>query len=234
MNIPDNLKFSTKHVQIDKSYAKMVAVIALAASVVIFCLVLSNSLIKQIQYQNKVISLRAKADSQLKKNVAAVKPLVASYETFDGASESVIGTQDKNAKIVLDALPSKYDFPATATSLEYIVEKSGMAVSGITGTDDEANAEQNSVNPKVVEIPFSLSVAGGYGSAKTLVSNLERSIRPFKINEISFSGTDATLSVDIKGVTYYQPERKLEITQTVVPGTNVKVTKKTTTTGAKQ
>jgi Tfp pilus assembly protein PilO len=228
MQIPDSLKFSNKHIQIDKSYAKMVAAIAGAAFVVIFSLVFSNALIKQISYQNKVIGLRETASEQLKQNIQAINPLVASYEAFDSAPESVIGTPDKNSKIVLDALPSKYDFPALATSLEYLVQRTGMSIKGITGTDNEASAEQNSADPAPIEIPFTLQAGGDYEKSKVLVTSMEKSIRPFVISNLTLSGSDGSLTVSVTGKTYYQPEKKLEIKQTTVSN-NTTTVKKTTT-----
>lgn len=230
MKATSQFQLSSKHLQVDKNYAKMVGAIAFAAAVVIFCLVLSNTLITQIKYQNKVIGLRDKASKQLKTNIDTAGKLVTAYEAFDGASESVIATSDKNSKIVLDALPSKYDFPALATSLEYLVQKSGMQMKGISGTDNNAAAEQNSVTPKTTEIPFELTVSGDFTNAQKLVSNLEHSIRPFYISEMTINGSDSSLTVVIKGITYYQPGKKLEIKQTVI--TNSAVAKKATTTGA--
>lgn len=215
--------------QVDRNYAKMVAVIAIAASVVIFSLVVSNMLIKQIQYQNKVIGLRDKAATQLKKNVSAISPLVTAYQSFESAPESVIGTQQSNSKIVLDALPSKYDFPALATSLEYLAQQSGVTIKGISGVDNATTAEQSSVNPSPIEIPFDITVSGSYANTKKFVESLEKSIRPFSIQEVTLNGSDSDLTVTLKATTYYQPEKKLEIKETVV-SQNGSAAKKTTTT----
>lgn len=228
MKISDNLKFSSKHVQIDRSYAKMVIAISLASAVLIFSLVASYSLINKIKYQNKVIGLRSKAIDQLEANKKAVNPLVLSYQAFDSSTESAMGNSDKNSKIVLDALPSKYDFPALATSLEYLIQQSGNTIKGITGTDNELAAEQTSSDPKPVEIPIDVSAQGNYSSTKNVITSFERSIRPFVIKSLDFSGSDNTLTISVKASTYYQPEKKLEIKETTV--TNGKTTAKKTTT----
>lgn len=228
MKVPSKFQFSNKHIKIDKNYAKMVGAIAASSAVIIFCLVVSGSLFKQIQYQNKVIGLRDKAAKQLKANVDSAGKLVAAYEAFDGATESVLANSDKNSKIILDALPSKYDYPALATSLEYLVKQSGMEFKGIIGVDKAADAEQNSVSPTVSDMPFELTVSGDFATSKKFITNLERSIRPFSISEMTISGGDKSLMVNIKGTTYYQPEKKLEIKQQTV--TNGSAVKKTTTT----
>jgi len=233
MKSTSQFQLSSKHIQVDKNYAKMVGAIAFAAAIVIFCLVLSNTLVTQIKYQNKVIGLRDKAAKQLKTNVDTAGKLVVAYEAFDSAGESVIATNDKNSKIVLDALPSKYDFPALATSLEYLVQKSGLQMRGIVGSDNNAAAEQDSVAPKTIEIPFELTVSGDFTNAQKLVSNLEHSIRPFYISGMTINGSDSSLTVVIKGITYYQPGKKLEIKQTVITNGSAAAKKATTTvTGA--
>lgn len=231
MKLPDNLKFSSKHVQVDKSYARIVLVISLASAIAIFSLVAAGTFIKKIQYQNSVISLRGKAIDQLEANAKAVDTLVASYEAFDSPAESAMGTPEKNSKIVLDALPSKYDFPALTTSLYYLIQSSGNSVKSISGIDEELSAEQSSANPTPKEMLFNVSASGSYDTTKTLLTNFERSIRPFKIQKLEIVGSDGGVTLNIDGLTYYQPQKALEITESVVPqGGTLKVTTTQATT----
>jgi hypothetical protein len=227
-----DIRTSIKHLQIDKANARIVIAASITTAVVIFSLVAVQALYKQMAYQNKVIGLRNKANQQLEKNINSTKTLVESYKTFDGSNESVIGTADKNSKIVLDALPSKYDFPALATSLDGLIKGSGAKVDSITGTDNEASAEQDSANPQPVEIPFSISASANSATIQKLLADIERSIRPFQILTINFSGSDTNLQTTITAKTYYQPEKKLTVNPEVVPGPNTttkKTTKKTVT-----
>jgi hypothetical protein len=55
---------------------------------------------------------------------------------------------------------------------------------------------------------------------------MERSIRPFKISRVTLNGSDASLEMQVVSKTYYQPEKRLEVSQKVV--TNG-ATKKTVT-----
>jgi len=217
MDLSNKFKFSTKHVLINKDNNTILIAAAVTVAVVMFAIVASATLIKQIAYQSKVIGLREKAKTQLVANTKAIDSVLDSYKTFEGATESVIGTPDKNSKIVLDALPSKYDFPALATSLESLVKESGAKLDSISGTDNEAQAEQDSANPQPIEIPFDLSATGKLASLQLLVSKLEHSIRPIKIKSISFNATGGNVQVTILAVTYYQPEKQLGITESVVP-----------------
>ncbi len=206
-------KTSIQHGLISKSNTKMLVMLAIAGAVLSFSTVIGITLVKRMNYQAKVISQRNKVQKQLKANIAAVDSLLAAYKNFDDASESVIGTSDSNSKIVLDALPSKYDFPALATSLEKLLVTGGFTDVNITGSDNEATAEQNSTTPAPVEIPFTIAAKGSYASLQSLINNLRISIRPFKISrlDITASASADSMSFTISAVTFYQPEKNLEI-----------------------
>ncbi len=227
----DNFRLSTKRLQIEKSNTKVLIAISVAVVFLVFSLVATQALYKQLKYQNKVIGLRNQAVKQLEKNISATKELEAQYIAFDTSPESIIGNSDSNSKVVLNSLPSKYDFPALATSLEGLLNTSGVTISSITGTDDQVTAEQSSTSPKPTEIPFTVSAKGSYASVQTLIKNIERSTRPIKINTINFTGTDNDISVEITGVTYYQPLKMIDLNKKVVAGTakkEVKTTQKDT------
>jgi hypothetical protein len=208
-----NEKTSNKHGLISKNNTRMFVILAIAGVILSFSLVSSITLVRRMNYQAKVVNSRSKAQKQLKDNLAAVDSLVAAYKNFDEAAESVIGTADSNSKIVLDALPSKYDFPALTTSLENLLVTGGFSNIDISGADNEATAEQNSTSPVPIEIPFIISAKGSYANLQTLINNLQRSIRPFKILKLDITataGSDST-SFTITAVTYYQPEKNLDI-----------------------
>lgn len=208
-------KTSLKHGLISKSNQTMFIALAVAGAVLSFSLVGSYSLIKRMNYQSKVIGERQKAEAQLKENIDNMNSLMQAYQNFDEAAESVIGTGDSNSTIVLDALPSKYDFPALATSLDKILVSGGFTEIAISGSDEEATAEQNSSSPAPIEIPFGISATGSYERLQRLMADLQRSIRPFRILkfDIGASSGGGGLQFTISGVTYYQPEKNLEIEQ---------------------
>lgn len=209
-------KLSGKHVLVDKANTTVVIVAALTTAVVVFSIFAAIKLVGVISYQNKVISLREDSVKQLESNLDSIDTLRNSYVAFDNTAESAIGTSDKNSKIVLDSLPSKYDFPAFITSINFIAESSGLTVNSITGTDDEAAAIKSTINPAPVEIGFELSATGNYDSVKKFIDDLRRSIRPFVINELSVSGSDNALSVKVIGLSYYQPSKEIGVNEQVV------------------
>lgn len=214
--------FSFKQLQINKAATSMIVFTSLAVAVVVFTGFSVKALLEQRTYQAKVIGQKEKAKKQLLANVTAKESLVASYQQFVGRSQNIIGgnpngTAQKdgdNARIVLDALPSKYDFPALTTSVEKLVAEAalGVRIESISGTDDEINQSNiNLIDPTPIEMPFQLSVTGAYNGLASLIDGFERSIRPFNVTALSLSGTDSSLRMDVTAKTYYQPEKKVNI-----------------------
>jgi len=203
---------SQKHSLIERNNTFVFVVIGIAAAIMSFTIVVIVSLGSRLSYQSRVINERVKAEKQLKDNKDSLDKLIKSFESFDSATESVLGTSDKNSKIVLDALPSKYDFPALASSIEKIVNITGGIQSyGINGSDLEATATQSSINPNPIEIPITIAGTASYENIQKLVSNLQLSIRPFRVVELDFSGNQKSMSFSIELLTYYMPEKNLEI-----------------------
>ena len=215
-----NFGLSEKRSKIEKSNKNVVIAISLAVAVLIFTIFAAQTLIKQVQYNNKVLGLRNKAVNQLEDNIQQANQLAVSFVAFDSAQESIIGNSTRNSTVILNALPSKYDLPALVTSLENVINLSGASIESITGTDDEASAEQSSLNPQPKEIPFTISAKGNYGAIQNLIRNLERSTRPIKVTEVTFKGSDNDLQATITAVTYYQPVKKLDLDKRLVPGPN--------------
>jgi len=218
-------KQSEKRQLINKANSRIVAVTSGASFVVMFCLIGSYTLVGQLTYQNRVISAKKKALTQLNQDITSTKDLVTRYQAFVsgpinvlGGSPSGSGGQDgDNAKIILDALPSKYDFPALVTSLEKIFKDQGVQIESIGGTDDEvAQGSSSSSTPQPVPVPFQFSVSGNYGEIKKVVSALERSIRPMQIQTMQLTGSEKKMTLTVSAQTYYQPEKNLNIRTEVV------------------
>jgi len=151
---------------------------------------------------------------------------VNSYQAFVGTSQNVLGgnptgtgNQDgDNARLVLDALPSKYDFPALATTLEKIITSQNLQIQSIGGTDDEVlqQGNQSSDTPQPSAMPFQFEVSGQYSSLQSLVGIFEHSIRPFQVQTMEFSGDESNMTLSMSAQTFYQPEKNLNIKTEVV------------------
>lgn len=216
---------TTKRSLITKANSTIVITTGVAAFLVVFCLVASKTLISQANYQNRIIGAKKDAVSQLKDNISAKDSLVSSYSAFVNTPQNVLGgnpdgtgQQDgDNAKLVLDALPSKYDFPALATSLEKMISSQNLTIVGITGTDDEVQQNNTSSGaPAPVAMPFQLQVSGSYQSIQGLVDLFNRSIRPFQVQSIELSGGQSNMTATISAQTFYQPEKTFKVSTEVI------------------
>lgn len=214
---------SLKRIQISKANTMMVVAIAASAFIVVFSLIAARSLWVKRGFQSRLINEKEVAVNQLEQNLATVDELVVAYKTFVDTPDNVIGgnptgtgeRDGDNAKIVLDALPSKYDFPALATSLEKILGTK-YKIGSISGTDDEIAQATTEAGSTPIDMPFELSATGNYKSIQELLSIFERSIRPIKISSLEVSGTNTELQVSVTAKTYYQPEKTLNIQKKVI------------------
>ena len=210
---------------IDRTNSKMVGIVALAAFLTVFSIIASRALLSQRSYQAEVIGEKEKAVKQLVENKTAVEELEVSYRAFVERQDNIIGGNSQgdgdrdgdNAKIVLDALPSKYDYPALITSIEKLMDTGGFTLKSISGSDEEV-AETDSTESEPVMMPFELSTeVNGYNRVNEFLTTLYWSIRPVDMNQLTISGSgDTTIQVSIDGFTYYQPAKGLTIDKKVV------------------
>ena len=217
---------SVKRLQINNANTVMSIAIAISSFVVVFSLIACKALLSQRGYQAKVIAKKEKARDQLKENLVATDPLISAYKGFVGTTSNALGgdplgdgdRDGDNAKITLDALPSKYDFPALTSSLEKLLTQNNLKIDSIAGTDDEIAqaSKQSSNSPAPIDMPFVITASRNYVSVQKLISVFEKSIRPFNIDSLKFSGSDKSLQVVITGKTYYQPEKDLTIKTEVI------------------
>lgn len=219
--------FSTKRLAIDKANATLVIAVSVTTFVVAFSIVSSKALLSQRAYQSKVISKKETALKTLEKNISSADQLMTSYQEFSGATTNVLGGNPQgdadrdgdNPRIILDALPSKYDFPALATSVEKLLKDNGFNIAEIIGTDQEVEQQETKAkgkNPTPIEIPFSVEVNTNDQQGKTLVELFERSIRPIQVDKLTLVGQNGQLVVNISGKSYFQPEKTLDVRKEAV------------------
>jgi hypothetical protein len=219
-------KLSTKRLLIDKANTMVVIITSAACFVVVFSLVASHALVSQLSYQNRIIKTKRQTVSQLKSNITAVSSLDTAYEAFVSTPTNVLGgsptgsgsKDGDNGKIVLDALPSEYDFPALATSLEALLSNQGVQIQSIGGSDQEVAQSSTTAMaaPQPVAMPFTIAVSGNYQGIQNVINQLDRSIRPMQIQTMNLSGDQANLTLNVTAQTFYQPAKKLGITTEVV------------------
>ena len=63
---------------------------------------------------------------------------------------------------------------------------------------------------------FDVTVSGSYDKIRSLMLDLERTIRPIKLTSLTLDGDDAAMTATVSGVTYYQPSKSASVKQEVV------------------
>jgi Tfp pilus assembly protein PilO len=161
----------------------------------------------------------------VKSDLRATKSLASAYNTFVNTPTNVIGgnpngsgPQDgNNAKIILDSLPSTYDYPALATSLENILASQGVQIQSISGTDQATGeSSQSSSSPTPQAMPFQVVVMGDYAAVQNVITAFEHSVRPFQIQTLDLSGNQNQMTLNLAAQTYWQPAKNLNITTRVI------------------
>jgi hypothetical protein len=142
--------------------------------------------------------------------------------TVDGQAINLSSQDGDNAKIVLDALPSRYDFPALISSIEKIANLDNAPLQSVTGTDESITSAEDGTNNTATgsgaqAIPFSISTQTDYNTTQTLIKDLERSIRPVDIIRFSIHGNGGSLNATVETNTYYQQPINLQIKEKEVP-----------------
>jgi hypothetical protein len=222
MKLKANL--NTKRIQIDKAQSTILATVVVATILSVFCLTSSKVLLGQALYQRRVINAREASAKQLDTDVKDANTLTGQYNVFLGSdSENIIGGRSDagnsavppdgdNGQIVLDALPTTYDFPALLTSLSKILSSDGVGAQSIGGSDQAGTVDSTpTYNPQPANIDLTLSGASTYTGAKKLLTDLERSIRPFDVTHLTLGGNESNLVISLNLTTHYQPAKTLTI-----------------------
>lgn len=215
-----NKKVSIKHLQIDKSQTTMLVVIAITTAVAVFGIFGIKALVSKGLYQKKALHARREAADKLKSNYSAATTLFTQYKVFAEHEPNLLGGQIKgnasqdgdNARIVLDSLPSKYDAPALASSIEKVLTDQNFKFASLSVQDDPAgNPDTPETKPTEKTITFTFIGSTTYAGAVKVLQAFERSIRPFDVTNLQISGTDQALQITVSVNTYYQPAKVLDL-----------------------
>lgn len=196
--------------------------VIIAAVALSICGVGIQFLFRQASFNQKIISAKADTQTTLTKNIDNAKQLKEKVDNLiaDTNLASVrANPDDSTLKVVLDALPTNEDQSAFASSLQQIVlPRSGVSLTELStvgqtesGSDAETSEGAGDGTTAAKTIVFNFGATGSYDQIKNMLHDLERTIRPINATEISLEGTDTTLRVTVGGVTYYVPERTVEL-----------------------
>lgn len=210
-----------KTLNLSRDQSRMLITVLAATAVAVFCLLSTKALLDQAIYNHRVLSAKRQAVKQLQANSGSLDTLKTQYEAFNSTNPNVLGgrnTADPNAvppdgdntRIVLDGLPTKYDFPALISSVSRILSINGLINPGISGSDQSATMDSSpATNPQPVEIPLTVTGLGSYSGAQNLVRDFERSIRPFDMRGLQLNGSSSSMSISLDLTTYFQPAKSM-------------------------
>ena len=212
---------SIKHEIIDKNNNTVLLAVAGATFIFIFCAFAARALISQSLYHGRVIGEKEKTLEQVRSNLAAVEELKQSFDAFQLEPINIIGgnpsgegpLDGNNAKLVIDALPSKYDFPALSSSFEKILKAGGYDIGSIGGAEDislSANVDAAGV-VQPVKIPYSFTVSADQTGTKTLLETLERSIRPMFVEKLVIQSGETILETRVTLHTYFAQSKTFQL-----------------------
>ena len=208
--------------------------VALASAAVVVCLVVGINLFQRISYQSKVNSELGETDKVLKNSVSAIDGLVKSVNDLRANTALTLPnlkSDDSTVfQVVIDALPTEDDSVDLSSSLQNrILSRSGASIEQITidsvgsSATSSSSSDAESDSGAAVDFPiaqrinFRISVVGGYDTIRSTVQDIERTIRPIIINEVTLNGSDNNLTATIDATTYYSPNVDYRVGSKEVP-----------------
>lgn len=218
---------SVKHEIIDKTNSRVLIAVGVATFIFIFSIFAVRALISQSLYHGRVIREKELALRLIDENKDTVEDLKQSYEAFEAESINILGgnptgqgaLDGSNTKLVLDALPGTYDYPALSSSFEKILRDGGYDIGAIGGSEDSSLAESSkkaTKNVKPIEIPYEFTVNSDTEGIKRLLDTLERSIRPMYVDSLEIQAGDTVLQAQVNLRTYFTQPKTFEVSTKVV------------------
>ncbi len=213
---------SVKHEIVDKANKRMLLAVAFATFVFVFSAFAAKALISQSLYQGRIISEKEKALDQLEDNKQSLEELKKSFTAFQDETINILGgnpsgegpLDGKNAKLVLDALPGSYDYPALSSSFEKILRDGGYDIDSIGGTEDTSLAvsgETASGTAQPVEVPYAFSVSSNSDGTQRLLETLEKSIRPMYVDNMQIQIGESILQTRLSLHTFFTQPKTFEL-----------------------
>lgn len=208
---------TTKHRQVDRDRTVALVAIGFASVALVAGFILARAFWSQANYLNKVADQKEAAVEQLNTNKESIDQLKKSYSEFISGNPNIIGGANNgtglldgdNAKLILDALPSTYDYPAFVTTIESLIRPN--KITELKGVDDVAQQSIEGGAPAAVEMPITITFTTSYDGFKNVMDLFKRSIRPLKVNKLVLGGTNSDLDVTIEVVSYFQPGTTMRI-----------------------
>ncbi len=218
---------SVKHEIIDRTNSKMLIAVATATFMFVFSVFATRSLISQSLYHGRVIREKELALRLMKENQATIEELKTAYNAFQSEEVNILGGNPTgtgaldggNTKLVLDALPGKYDYPALSSSFEKILRDGGYDIGSIGGAEDSSlsqTSEKAIKDVKPIEVPYQFTVSSDTAGLQRLLETLERSIRPMYVDGLEIQSGETVLQAQVSVRTFFTQPKTFQVSTKVV------------------
>lgn len=220
-----------KRQQIVKANQFMFLWIIGVSAVVGFSVVLIVFLAQRIWFGEKVIAEKENTISILEHNLSVVPQLqdnIRLLSTNEHLQSARLDPNHSALQVVLDALPADANSTAMASSLQLKllsgvpgVTIESLRVEPVSGieVDGENTTVSTSSDPASGAIGFSFTVSTSNSNQEGLrkvLQQIEKSIRPFTINNLTVESQGSRVVMTATGYGYYDPAQKVELTDKVV------------------
>jgi len=218
-----------KRTQINKANHMVFLWVAGASVILGFALVAAIFLGQRLVYNEKVLTAKADTIHTLKADNQAIPDLEDNVRALN-ANEALASVKandsDQALQVVLDALPSGANSPAFGASMQQKLlanipglQLDSLDVTPVAGVETTSDQLGDDTSTGDNTIGFTFKVEGNKTALQTVLSNLERSIRPITLDTVHIQGSlsstqPATLTV--AGETYYQPAVNFQLQDKVV------------------
>lgn len=211
----------TKRQQLKKTNQNIFVWVTVAAVVLAFSAVALQFLVRQGLFNNKIIGEQQKTSRALdesKKNFDGLKRNVDALLADTKLSALRVNPTDNSLQVVLDALPTSGD-PTTFSNSLYnkILSRQGVTITGVNvgavGVSDPS-AATSTANAPVGEtqvLPFEASFIGNPDQLRNTLIDIEKTIRPVVVRQMSIAVGEAHLEVTMQGETYYLPRSTVKL-----------------------
>lgn len=163
--------------------------VAIAAAIVSIALVLTQFMVKQFLYNNKVYGKQIETNTILLNSAKAYDPLkdeVTKLVTNAELTRLRVDATDNPLQVIIDAMPTSDDRIGLAASLQQVIlAKSGATIESIGLASDQTSSGSQALPADlpagVSPIPFSFVATGTYDTMRAMFDSIHSSIRPIDI-----------------------------------------------------
>lgn len=219
-----------KRTQIAKANRTMFLWVAIVSVILGVALVGSIFLVQKIVFNERVLAAKAKTVDTLNKNNVNIKTLednIRALDTNADLTKAKVNTDDQAIQVILDALPSEANSLALGASLQNKLLAGipgltivSLQVDPVLGVETQDPSTQSTTTTASTsgqsQITFRFAVSGSEEALKTVLNNLEHSIRTINISSLRIESQGATRLMTVQASAFYEPARIVELTDTVV------------------